>query len=144
MPMNVEVLGRTVQQTEIWLNEISERLEASEEQAYQALRAVLMSLRDRIGTDNAAHLSAQLPVLIRGIFYDGFHPSETPSRERTREAFMAKVHGAVTNLDVDSEQAARAVFEVLVRHIEPQEVEKLAGMFPAEMRDLWPEPAALH
>lgn len=94
MPMNVEVLGRTVQQTEIWLNEISERLGTSEEQAYKALRAVLMSLRDRIGTDNAAHLSAQLPVLIRGIFYDGFHPSETPSRDRTREAFMAKVHGA--------------------------------------------------
>ncbi|WP_236614259.1 DUF2267 domain-containing protein [Stutzerimonas azotifigens] len=141
--MNVEVLGRTVQQTEIWLNEISERLgTGSEEEAYQALRAVLISLRDRIGTDNAAHLSAQLPVLIRGIFYDGFHPAETPSRERTREAFMAKVHGAVTNLEVDPEQAAKAVFEVLARHIEPRESEKLAGMFPAEMRDLWPRQAA--
>ncbi len=75
MPMNVEVLGRTVQQTEIWLNEISERLgTGSEEEAYQALRAVLISLRDRIGTDNAAHLSAQLPVLIRGIFYDASIP----------------------------------------------------------------------
>ncbi|ACO80737.1 hypothetical protein AvCA_46310 [Azotobacter vinelandii CA] len=145
MPRQVDVLSKSVQQTSIWLDEVTELLETDDkETAYQALRAVLMCVRDRIGVDNAAHLAAQLPVLIRGVFYDGFHPAAEPSRERTREAFLTKIHGSVTNLGVDSEKAARAVLEVMARHIDPHETEKVAGMFPAELRDLWPDRSRLH
>lgn len=145
MPKSVDVLGRSVQQTNLWLDEVAELLETNDrETAFQALRAVLMCVRDRIGVENAAHLGAQLPVLIRGVFYDGFHPAAIPSKERSREAFLAKVHGAVTNLSVDSEKAAKAVLEVLARHIDPGEITKVADMFPREMRDLWPGDASLH
>lgn len=96
MTRQADVLGKAVRQSSLWLDEVSERLETEDrETAMQALRAVLMSVRERIGPDNAAHLAAQLPVLIRGIFYDGFRPAAEPSKERTREAFLAKVRGAV-------------------------------------------------
>ncbi|WP_349617570.1 DUF2267 domain-containing protein [Azotobacter salinestris] len=145
MPRQVDVLSKTVQQTNIWLDEVTQLLEIDDkETAYQALRAVLMCVRDRIGVDNAAHLAAQLPVLIRGVFYDGFHPAAEPSKERSREAFLARIQGAVTHLSVDSEKAAKAVLEVMARHMDPHEIAKVADMFPAEFRDLWPDSARLH
>lgn len=140
MTRQADVLGKAVRQSSLWLDEVSERLETEErETALQALRAVLMSVRERIGPDNAAHLAAQLPVLIRGIFYDGFRPAAEPSKERTREAFLAKVRGAVTHLGVEPEQATRAVLAVMARHIDPNEAAKVADLFPAELRDLWPD-----
>lgn len=140
MTRQADVLGKAVRQSSLWLDEVSERLETEErETALQALRAVLMSVRERIGPDNAAHLAAQLPVLIRGIFYDGFRPAAEPSKARTREAFLAKVRGAVTHLGVEPEQATRAVLAVMARHIDPNEAAKVADLFPAELRDLWPD-----
>lgn len=135
-----DVLSKAIRQSSLWLDEVSERLEAEDrETALQALRAVLMSVRERIGPDNAAHLAAQLPVLIRGIFYDGFRPAAEPSKERTRKAFLAKVHGAVPHLGVEPEQATRAMLEVMAHHIDPHETAKVADLFPAELRDLWPD-----
>jgi uncharacterized protein (DUF2267 family) len=141
MQTGVDVLDRTVQQTNEWLGDLAERLDIEDRrQAYQALRAVLLTVRDRIGTDNAAHLAAQLPLLVRGIFYDGFHPAGTPTRERTREAFLDKIERAVSgDLSVDPGQAAKAVLEVLAERIEPSEVIKVSHMFPEELRYLWPE-----
>ena len=40
--------------------------------AYRALRSVLHVLRDRLTPEQAVHLGAQLPLLVRGIFYDGW------------------------------------------------------------------------
>lgn len=141
MQSNVQVVDRSVQQTNIWLDELADILETPNRQtAYQALRSVLMNLRDRIGTDNAAHLGAQLPLLVRGIFYEDFHPAATPTRERTRAAFLDKIARSIPEgSDLDPEQATRAVLQVLAQHVTPDEVAKLATLFPAEFADLWPE-----
>jgi hypothetical protein len=56
-------------------------------QAYSALRAVLHAVRDRITVDEAAHLGAQLPLLIRGIYCEGWHPAATPRKERHCQQF---------------------------------------------------------
>jgi uncharacterized protein (DUF2267 family) len=47
-------------------------------QSYAALRGVLHALRDRLSVDETAQLGAQLPTLIRGVYYDGWKPAETP------------------------------------------------------------------
>ena len=47
--------------------------------AYNVLKATLHALRDRIGPENAIHLGAQLPILVRGIYYDGWQFAQTPS-----------------------------------------------------------------
>ncbi|WP_342235689.1 DUF2267 domain-containing protein [Inquilinus sp. OTU3971] len=68
----LEVFDKTLQTTNIWLNEIGETLGPDRQRCYQALRAVLQTLRDRLSVESAAHVSAQLPMLVRGIFYDGW------------------------------------------------------------------------
>src|ERR1700754_110370 len=59
-------------------------------QSYAALRAVLHALRDRLSVDKAAQLAAQFPMLIRGVYYDGWDPSRVPQRMK-RDEFLERV-----------------------------------------------------
>ena len=62
------VFDTTVQETNLWLKAIMEGLHTDDRHlAYVALRATLHALRDRIGPENAVHLAAQLPMLVRGL-----------------------------------------------------------------------------
>lgn len=60
--------------------------------AYHALRGVLFTLRDRPTPDEAAHLAAQLPLLVRGIYYEGYQPSNKPERYRDKDEWLRRVH----------------------------------------------------
>lgn len=139
MQSGIDVLDRTVQQTNQWLDDVAALLDApGRGEAYLALRAVLHALRDRVGADAAAHLAAQLPLLIRGLFYDGYRLDQP--RERTCEAFLAHIDGAgLRPLGVAPQQALRAVLKVMAEHLEVAELEKLARLFPVELRELWPD-----
>jgi uncharacterized protein (DUF2267 family) len=132
-------LESTIQTTNIWLNEILERMGWHEQhRAYHALRAVLHALRDRLSVDETAALSAQLPLLIRGIFYEGWHPHGKPLKERHKEQFLAHIAEAFRNdPDVDVEQVTRAVFQVIAKHVTRGEIESIKHCLPAEIRSLW-------
>jgi uncharacterized protein (DUF2267 family) len=81
----LDVFDRTLQATNIWLDDIMQELGWSDRhRAYHALRAVLHALRDRLPVDDAAHFAAQLPMLIRGLFYEGWRPAAVPVNERRR------------------------------------------------------------
>jgi uncharacterized protein (DUF2267 family) len=129
-----------LQTTNIWLNEIQEQLGWQDSyRAYHALRAVLHALRDRLPVDQAAALAAQLPMLVRGFYYEGWHPHGKPRKERHKEEFLAHITAAFRDDPaVDGEQVARAVFCVLSRHVTPGEIDNLKQSLPAELHALWP------
>jgi uncharacterized protein (DUF2267 family) len=141
MATGIDVLDRTEQETNIWLNEIEDRLGVGDRRdAFNALRATLHAVRDRIGADNALHLAAQLPLLVKGVFFEDWRPSETPTRERDKETFLANIDAETfRGLQVAPEPAVRAVLEVLADHIDPAQVDKVCRLFPEGMRDLFPE-----
>jgi uncharacterized protein (DUF2267 family) len=130
----------TIQTTNIWLNDVLERLGWQDRyRAYHALRAVLHALRDRLAVDQVAALAAQLPMLVRGFYYEGWHPHGKPLKERKKEEFLAHVAEAFRDdLDVDPERVTRAVFSVLAKHITRGEIEGIKHSLPAELRELWP------
>jgi len=129
----------TIQTTNIWLNDVLERLGWQDpRRAYQALRAVLHALRDRLPVDQVAALAAQLPMLVRGFYYEGWHPHGKPVKERHREEFLAHVAAAFRDdLDIDPEQITGAVLQVLSKHVTAGEIEGVKHSLPTELRSLW-------
>jgi uncharacterized protein (DUF2267 family) len=83
-----------------------------------------------------------MPLLLRGLYYDQWHPAGKPVRTRHLEEFFAQVAAELDDIGpIDAEDAARAVFAVLEDHIAPGEIEDVRGMLPAQLRRLWPEEA---
>src|SRR4051794_37941473 len=111
----LEVFDSTLQKTHIWLNELQELAHLSDQRAaLKALRAVLHALRDRLSVDVAAHLGAQLPVLLRGFYYEGWHPAGKPEKIRSQEEFLSQIQEAVVSPDrLDPLRLTHAVFELL-------------------------------
>lgn len=109
--------------------------------AYQALRAVLHCLRDRLTVDEAAQLGDQLPMLVRGIYYEAWHPAGKPEKIRSREEFLAKIQTHFSKArSINPEDAAGAVFQVLEKHVTAGEVTDVIQALPQEIRALWLRP----
>ena len=140
MTTGLDVFDKTVQESNLWLKDVMERLGTNDRHhGYSTLRAVLHGLRDRIGPESAAHLGAQLPMLLRGVFYEGWDPTGKPSKERHAMAFLTHITREMPRADtIEVEQGVRAVFDVLSKHIDRGEAVKIASMFPLELRKFWP------
>jgi len=132
----------TLHLSNVWLNELMEQLDCDDKRrAYRALRAVLHALRDRLTAHEAVHLGAQLPLLIRGVYYENWHLKDTAPSERTKSAFLGHIKAELRDPNVDAEQSAREVFALLAHKIAPGEIEDVKKMLPPEVRALWPSAA---
>lgn len=136
----IHLFDSILEESNVWIKAVMTRLGTDDEhRANLALRATLHALRDRIGPENAVHFGAQLPMLIRGLYYEGWHMAGTPTKERHLEQFAEHVRWTFpVGMDLDPEEAARAVFDVLWEKIPADEIGKLIRMFPTELRTLWP------
>jgi uncharacterized protein (DUF2267 family) len=130
----------TLQRSAGWIHELSAVSGLDDEQqVYHVLTATLQTLRDRLPVDEAVQLGAQLPVLIRGLYYEGWRPSEAPMRLRHRHEFVAKIASRYHAKPLeDLEAAVRAAFVVLGRHVSIGEAVSVVRALPEELRTLWP------
>jgi len=137
--MDLDIFGNTLQKTHLWLTDLMQELEWDDRRkAYLALRAVLHTLRDRLTVEEAAHLGAQLPMLIRGFYYEGWDPSGKPVKERHRDDFLVHIKGYFKHDEgVIPEKITRAVFKLLTRRITEGEIEDVKQVLPTELRGLW-------
>ncbi|HXH12406.1 MAG TPA: DUF2267 domain-containing protein [Alphaproteobacteria bacterium] len=135
-----ELFSNTLQKTHLWLKDLMEELRWEDQhRAYLALRATLHALRDRLTVDEATHLGAQLPMLIRGFYYEGWSPAGKPVKERRKEEFCAHVKEYFKKEeDIDAEQIVRGVFKVLAKRVTEGEIEDVKHILPPELRELWP------
>ena len=123
-----------------WLDELMEELEITDRhRAYQALRVVLHTLRDRLTVQEVADLGAQLPMLIRGVYYEGWRPAARIRKDRTKDEFLAHVSsGLEKSPELRPESVVWSVFKVLARHVSRGEVEDVLRVLPETLRDFWP------
>jgi uncharacterized protein (DUF2267 family) len=136
----LDVFDRTIHKTNVWLKDLMDLTESTDRhEAYLALRAALHALRDRLTVEEASQFAAQLPMLIRGFFYESWDPTGKPLKERHREQFLAHVGRELGACPWDPEQAVRAVFQLLVNRITAGEIRDIEQVLPHEIRDLWPE-----
>jgi len=140
--VGLESLDHTVELTHIWINNLDERLGWNNKaRAYRLLKAVLHALRDWLQTNEAADLAAQLPGLLRGVYYEQWRPSATPVKRRTKADFVARVEESFkADPLAHPSQAVMAVFELLSEKISAGEINDVRHALPEELRHLWPEP----
>jgi uncharacterized protein (DUF2267 family) len=136
--IGVTALDHAVQETNIWLKAIEKRLAlTSRQHAYNALRAVLHVLRDRMPMAVAVNFGVQLPMLIRGIYYEGWHHAATPTKDRHLEYFVDDIFRQLPpQFPVDPLKVVRGIFEILWEKLDPGEFDKLMGHLPVSLRDL--------
>ncbi|KFC62372.1 hypothetical protein FG93_06072 [Bosea sp. LC85] len=137
--IGLDVFERSAQATHIWLNEITEQIGPDRKLAWHVLSVVLRVLRDRLQPEDAAHLAAQLPLFVRGAFYDQYRPSQQPLALRTQDEFVQRIQDTLGNVrPVNPAAAAKAVFAVLQHHLDPGEIAKVRHALPEGIRALWP------
>jgi len=134
----LDVFDKTLQTTHIWLDDVMETLGADRQVAWKVLSVVLHKVRDCLPVELAAHFGAQLPLLIRGVYYDQFQPGRQPSDCNSAEDFTAEVAEGLRDIrPVDPEEASKAVFATISRHISPGQVLKVKDALPMTVRLLW-------
>jgi uncharacterized protein (DUF2267 family) len=132
----VDSLDTSIDKANAWLADIDAGFGTKDRRlAYRVLRAWLHCLRDRLTVEVAAHFAAQLPELLRGVFFDGWNPSRVPQKYDRAEYFSrfareARVH------DSDVAKAARIVTAVAQRHATADVVAQAFRLLPADLREV--------
>jgi uncharacterized protein (DUF2267 family) len=131
----LDVFDRTVQTTNLWLNEIEQKLEQDRKVAWCLLIAILHAVRERLEPVLAADFGGKLPMLVRGAYFDGFRPSYRLVAGRSPDDFLEDIK---TELNVASEidllEAVRVVCDVVARHIDKRGAEDMWRALPDGIR----------
>ena len=136
----LEVFDTTLQKTNAWLKELMEELDWDDRhRSYLALRTTLHALRDWLNVGEAVQLGAQLPMLVRGFYFEGWNPAHTPVKARHREDFLQDIEQYFPkDVPIDAAQIARGVFKLLESRVSRGEIADVKHVLPTEIRDLWP------
>lgn len=133
----LDVFDKTLKTTNTWLDEIMAELGPDRHLAWHTLAAVLHALRDRLPLEVAVHLGAQLPLLVRGAYYDQWHLGGDVERYRSLEEFLERVgRGLQATRAVNRLKGAKVVFAVLARHVTPGQLDKVRDALPEDIRAL--------
>lgn len=134
--LGLSMIDDTVNETNNWLNTLGQDLGLNHQHAYHTLRAGLHTLRDRLIVDEAAALGAQLPHLVRGIYYENWRPADTPVKTRSTAQYTEELGKHLADAkDPDPETAARAVFRLLKGKLGSGIMEKIRESLPKDVAE---------
>jgi uncharacterized protein (DUF2267 family) len=132
----ISSLDQSIGKANAWLARIADEFGTEDRRlAYRALRAWLHALRDRLTVTIAAHFAAQLPELLRGVFYDGWSPSRVPVKFGPREYVQRFARDAGIH-DTDVPRAASAVTRAVRRHMPGGALDEALHTLPPDLRQL--------
>ncbi|MCU1305505.1 MAG: hypothetical protein JWN45_200 [Acidobacteriaceae bacterium] len=139
MATQVEVFETTIQKTNSLLKDIDAEMGWGDrrKQAYAGLRAVLHALRDRLPVTEAANFAAQLPMLVRGFYFEGWKPESVPKKmhreeflEAISQQFPFAVKGGIKAL-------VNGMMRALAKHIDPRALDDIREELPNDIADLF-------
>ncbi len=83
----LEIIESSTQKTQEGIASIAQVAHLEKRDAYKSLRAVRQKMRDRLPLNDAVHFAAQLPMFLRGLFYEGWKPSKVPIKMSREESY---------------------------------------------------------
>lgn len=138
--MNSELnFDKQCKETMMWVSDIAGRtmFPEREDWAFNALRAVLHAIRDRTTIEEAFHLSAQLPVLLRGYYFEGYRPSSKRIKMNAGQFLIRIRKDLGPSNELSAEDALGIVLKVLYEHISIGELEDVKHSLPKDIANLW-------
>jgi uncharacterized protein (DUF2267 family) len=136
----LDVFDKTLQTTHIWLDELMQVIGPDRHVAWHVLGSVLRALRDRVPLGLAVHLGSQLPLLVRGTYYERWHApgQRLENPPRSLDEFLQIVSQDLEDTrPVNVRDATRAVFHILSRHVNRGQIDKVRDAMPEEVRSFW-------
>ncbi|HYB36444.1 MAG TPA: DUF2267 domain-containing protein [Mycobacterium sp.] len=132
----VSALDHAMHTAHTWINDVAREFDTEDREfAYRVLRAWLHTLRDRLTVEASAHFAAQLPDLIRGVFYAGWNPNTVPEKYDAQAYRVRFLREANISLE-DVDKAAAATTAAVLHHLPPAQMNKVLDQLPGEIRSL--------
>lgn len=132
-------IDKSTQKTKEWLHEVQDELGWEDENmVYIAFRAVIQTLRDRLPVEEAIELGDELPMVMKGLYYEGYTPKHKPEKIKNRTEFFQKVQQKSPKRPIQTEQATKAVFHLLENKLSGGgEIKQVKGNLPKDIQDFW-------
>ena len=132
----VDSLDRSIDKTNAWLADVATNFGTEDRRlAYRVTRSWLHTLRDRLPVPIAAHIAAQLPELLRGVFYEGWNPSKVPIKYG-KDEYIARFAKDAQIHHTEVQRAGRLVTSAFGKHLSPGAMNEALGVLPADIRNL--------
>ncbi|OBH35739.1 hypothetical protein A5692_11540 [Mycobacterium sp. E342] len=132
----VTALDHAIDSAHTWINDVAKEFGTEDREfAYRVLRAWLHTLRDRLTVEASAHFAAQLPDLIRGVFYQGWNPDSVPDKYDA-QAYTIRFSREANIAPDDVRKAAAATTAAALHHLPVAQIEKALGQLPIEIRTI--------
>lgn len=128
-------LTSAVERANAWLKDLMSDMDTDNpHEAYSALRATLHALRDRLPPELAVHMAAQLPLVIKGTFYENWKIAKPGRPNHHLDDFVGDI-AAETNLNEDrAQELARAVCAFLASRMSEGEIDIVTRSLPKQIR----------
>jgi uncharacterized protein (DUF2267 family) len=142
----IDIIDRSVEKAHIWINDLAEEL-GTEDPHYadRVMRGFLHARRDHLSVDESAALAAQLPIFVRGVYYEAWGPSRTPEHARDLDGFLRRIASEARLAgETEASFGPAAANRVLDRHVSPGEAESVLDVLPEHLRELLRENGAAH
>lgn len=135
------LFDRTLHKTNAMLRMLMEEMNwDNRERALSAFRATLHALRDVLPFYEVLDMGAQLPLLVRGLYYENWHYDPEPLRLRSSGEFYELVRdhlGRGGNFTTDEiRESARCVLSILAHQISPGEMRDVRGALTKRLQPL--------
>ena len=132
-------LDKSTQKTKEWLHEIQSELGWKDENmVYVATRSVIQTLRDRLPVEEAVELGDELPMVMKGMYYEGYTATGKPEKIKNREEFFAKVQEKSPNKPLKTQEATSAVFSILEKKLSGGgEIKQVRNNMPKDIQKFW-------
>ena len=133
-------IKKTIDLTGHWIEQLDENLGWEDKtKTFRLLRFTLQALRDILPINEAAQFSAQLPLFVKGMFFEGWNPSDNEYERHDKEGFFEKIEYMMMPDEIDDiESAVTSVFQLLNAHISPGEIMDVRANLKKKLQDIWP------
>jgi uncharacterized protein (DUF2267 family) len=133
-----EVIEKTLEETNHVLSLVENHYgwKGQRNQSYEAVRVILHVLRDRMTIDQVALFSNQLPLLMRGVYYEGWKPS-ADAVQTSGQGFVEQVREKYfQSTTEDIEDLISVVFGALIDCMDPEGAEIIKRELPEDVSRL--------